>query len=76
MMEHNAFIYWVNGEGYTPCTMGYRQLLSEKEAIYDPVYHEHGLDDLSPEEYQRYSEIENKLAVMQLDGHLGKSVRY
>ncbi len=71
---HDAIIDWPNGKGYTPCTAEYWNLHDERESL-KPTDDE-TLDDLSPERYQRYCEIDNELGGLQLNGHLGKSVRY
>lgn len=67
-------ISFPNGKGYTPCTEAYYAIYQEVKAIYDPSTEY--LDDLTPEEYQRWNELTDKLAQMQLEGQLGSSVRY
>lgn len=64
-----------NGRGYTPCTAEYIETKEKRDAIYVPG-DGRTLDDLSPEEYQAYSELDNKLMQLQLSGHLGQSVRF
>lgn len=73
-IEHNDQIDWPNGQGYTPCSEEYANKLFEKNLIHKVG--EGSLDDLSPADYQRYCELDNELGNMQLNGHLGKSVRY
>ncbi|AGC35738.1 hypothetical protein ACP46_gp53 [Rhizobium phage RHEph06] len=75
ILEHNHRVHFPNGMGYTPCTKEYRLALDEREAICDPNEGE-SIHDLSSEDYQRWSELDNALGLMQLDGHLGKAVRY
>jgi hypothetical protein len=72
-MTHDDAIEWPNGEGFTPCTRAYAAICDEMDAIKpDDV----NMDDLSPEDYQRFNELLNQRDQMMLDGHLGKSVRY
>ena len=63
-----------NGKGYTPCTKVYYDVYHDKMAICNPNAGE-SIDALSPEKYQRWSELDNDLMGMSLDGHLGTSVR-
>lgn len=71
-LDHH--IEFPNGKGYTPCTKEYYDLYTEKMAIYDPANGNY--DDLSPEDAQRWSEMDNKIMGMTVDGHVGKSVTY
>ncbi len=71
--DHSARIEWPNGMGYTPCTQAYADLHAEAEAVKPS---EVNMDDLSPEDYQRWNVLTDRLASMHADGHLGKSVRY
>lgn len=75
-MEHTGLLYWPNGLGETPCSRAYEAKSDEMCVIYNPSYDDGTLDDLSPEDYNRYCTLENDLGVMQMNGHLGKSHRY
>ncbi len=66
-------IEWPNGEGFTPCTREYAALMDERDAILPDYLN---LDDLSPEDYQSWNVLDQKLLSMQADGHLGKGERY
>lgn len=74
---HDAVLDWPNGLGYTPVTREYADLTHAKNAIHVPN-NDYGksLDDLSPEDYQRYNVIDNQLLTLQANGHCGKSERY
>ena len=72
--RHTDSLEWPNGEGFTPCTPEYRATMEERDAILDP-FGSINLDDLSPEDYQRWNVLDNELMGMQLDGHLGQSER-
>lgn len=70
-------IEFPNGEGFTPCTKEYANKMAARDAIFDPTFDTGSLEDLSPEDYQRYCELDHELLTMQMSGlHLGKSVRY
>jgi hypothetical protein len=72
-MKHDDAIEWPNGLGYTPCTREYADLMDRSAAIKpDDV----NMDDLSPEDYQEYNVVQDKLLNLQASGHLGKSIRY
>lgn len=73
-LELNHRIEFPNGKGYTPCTKEYRLLRDELDAICDP--HWESIHDLSADDYQRWSELEDLLARMRLQGHTGKAVRF
>lgn len=76
-MEHTSAIYWPNGNGETPCSAEYAATKDARDAIYVCGNDEgETLDDLSPEDYQRWNELDDKLNGLQLNGHLGKSIRY
>ena len=75
-LVYNDRIFWPNGEGETPCTKEYADAMAAKDAIFDPNYDEGTSENLSPEDYQRYCELDNALMTMQANGHLGKSIRY
>ena len=66
-------IDWPNGLGFTPCSTLYREKFDEREAI-KPDYV--NLDDLSPEDHNRYCRLENELANLQAEGHLGPGERW
>lgn len=76
-VEHSDFLDWPNGMGYTPCSAKYRSLFEERNGIYQPG-NDDGLtmNDLSPEDYQRWNELDSELANLQIAGHTGKGVRY
>lgn len=74
-IELDHRIYFPNGKGYTPCSALYEQLRHELYAICDPNDGE-SIHDLSPDDYQRWSELDNELANLRLHGHVGTSVRY
>lgn len=77
VLIHDDVLDWPNGLGYTPVTREYADLTRAKNAIYDPNNQRYGtLDDLSPEDYQRYNVIDNQLLTLQANGHCGKSERY
>lgn len=67
---------WPNGEGFTPCTREYADKMAAREAIYDANHDEGSTEDLSPEDYQRWHELDSELCQMQMAGHIGKSERY
>lgn len=66
-------IEFPNGKGFTPCTKEYYDLYHEKKELHDPASGE-SLDDLPPADYQRWCVMDNKIMLMLLEGHLGKSV--
>ncbi len=69
-----AALEFPNGEGYTPCTPEYAEIVDAMEALKP---NDMNLDDLSPEDYQEWNVLEDRRADMQMSGlHLGKSVRY
>lgn len=76
-IEHNAVLYWDNGEGETPCSQEYLELFNQKNAIYSPGRdYEMCLDDLDIDDYEAWNRLDDKLLGMQADGHIGKSIRY
>lgn len=74
--QHTDAIDWPNGGGYTPCTVEYRTLMDEREAIFDPNHDDGSVEDLSPADYERWHSLNDKLCTMQASGHLGKPVRF
>lgn len=66
-------IPYPNGQGYTPCTAAYYAKKGEYAALRGKCEH---LNQFTPDDYQRLGELDNELAQMQLNGHLGKGVRY
>lgn len=76
--RHTWILEWPNGDGYTPVTKEYFDLMAEKDAILDNYDVEHGRTtaDLTPDEYNRYFALDNQLMTMMAHGHVGKSVRY
>lgn len=76
-MEHTAQLHWPNGKGYTPCSQEFADTKNARDAIYEVGNLEgETLDGLSPELYQRWNELDDKLNSLQLAGHLGESVRF
>lgn len=75
-IEHNHRLPFPNGKGYTPCTKEYLLIKNERDAIYDPNEEDRFLKDLDADEYQRWSELDEALAQLQMRGHLGTSVRF
>lgn len=73
MREFTDKIEFPNGEGYTPCTREYADLTDRLDAI-KPA--DVNMNDLSPADYQEWNTLEDRRANLQLNGHLGKSVRY
>jgi hypothetical protein len=73
--SHTGAIDWPNGGGYTPCTKEYEAKMAERDAIYDANYDEGSLEDLSPDQYNRWHQLNDELCTMQAHGHLGKPVR-
>ena len=74
-IPHPDRIEWPNNRGYTPCSAEYFNKMEQRDKIYIP---DHGrtLDELTPEEYQEWSVLDDELNTMQLFGHLGHHVRY
>lgn len=70
ILVHDDSLEWPNGEGFTPCTSEYRRLFDEQMAIWDPNTSDLNLDDLSPEDYNRWCQLDNDLGILQLRGHL------
>lgn len=68
-LVHNDSLEWPNGLGFTPCTEEYRRLFDEQMTIFDPQS-DRSLDDLSPEDYQQWNVLADKLANLQFAGHL------
>jgi hypothetical protein len=66
---HNSSLEWPNGLGFTPCTEEYRELFDEQMTIFDPNT-DGSLDDLSPADYNRWNMLADKLAGLQMNGHL------
>lgn len=77
MAEHTTQLAWPNGKGHTPCSQEFADTKHARDSIY-AVGNVQGetLDGLSPEQYQRWNELDDKLNQLQLNGHLGQSVRY
>lgn len=75
-LVHDTQIDWPNGMGYTPCTSEFLATRDKRDAIHFPGDSGATMDSLSPEEYQEWNELDHLLMQMQLDGHLGKSVKY
>lgn len=73
MVKHTAHLDFPNGLGYTPCTAEYRRIALEVRDLNAKAHSDAGLTD---EEYNRVNELENKLGVLSLEGHMGRPVRY
>lgn len=71
-MEHVDCIDFPNGKGYTPCSQEYRDTYDARNEICDLNDGEF-LKDLSPEDYEKWSRLDDKLAQLQMNGHTGKS---
>ena len=74
-MPHNCRIEFPNGRGYTPCTPEYVNTYDTRNGICNPTQGGQ-LGDLSAEDYQEWSRLDDLLNNLQLSGHLGKSVIY
>lgn len=75
-IKHLDVIEWPNGLGCTPCSIEYRNLHDEQVRIHNPAIDGANIEKLSPEDYQQWMTLDNKLLELQAAGHLGKSVRY
>lgn len=75
-MIHDDVIEWPNGEGFTPCTREYADKMMARDAIFDANIDEGSTEDLCPEDYERWHQLDSELCQMQMAGHLGKSERY
>jgi hypothetical protein len=73
-IKHDSHIEWPNGEGFTPCSREYAEVNDKIDDLND--FGRLGMDDLSPEKYEKYNRLLNRQGELQLAGHLGKSVRY
>lgn len=73
-IDHSDVLDWPNGRGFTPCTPAYRTLLDIRNDIYDPNSGG-SLEDLSMEDYNRWNRLEDFLASLHLNGHLGQGER-
>lgn len=74
-MNHEATIAWSNGKGYTYCTLEYRRVLDRKREI----ERRNGVlsfNEYSREDYEAWNALEDRLAVLHSEGHIGASVRY
>ena len=73
---HDCVIDWPNGKGETPCSTEYMLTLTARDLIYKAGASEWTLEDLSPEDYNRWMTLDDKLDQLQLAGHIGRSYRY
>lgn len=71
---HDDVLFWPNGLGETPCTQEYTEIKDQLDAILDPS--SFSLSDLSPDDYELWNRLVDKLAQLQMAGHLGKGYRY
>lgn len=72
-VEHDAALIWPNGEGETPCSQAFLDARDERDALTPESCN---LADLSPEDYQRWNILDDRLLSMQSSGHTGKPRRY
>lgn len=70
---YDDILEWPNGEGYTVCSQEYAAICDAMDALKP---NDVNLDDLPPDDYNKFCELEHKRGVLQLNGHLGKGVRY
>lgn len=71
---HDTQLEFPNGLGYTPCTSVFKEKSLRARELNDKA---HTSDEgLTNDEYNELGNLENELGCMQLDGHLGRSVRY
>lgn len=75
MVEHTEKLEFPNGLGYTPCSREYKEIAIQVRLLNDIAHNEDGRG-LTNDEYNLVNELENRMGVMQLNGHLGRSVRY
>jgi hypothetical protein len=73
-MQYTSRIEFPNGAGFTPCTERYYNLHVEFKTLNDRAHEDE--NGLTYDECNRLRELEDQLGSMQLDGHLGMSVRY
>lgn len=64
---------WPNGEGYTECSQEYFDTMQAAEAIKPP---ETNMDDLSPEDYEAWNRLDNRLSEMQAQGGHLRPIRF
>lgn len=78
MTKHTDAIDWPNGAGYTPCTREYAEAMDQRDAIYDANHDrpERTLEDLSPEDYEAWHRLDQKLSELRHAGHMGEPVRF
>lgn len=76
MAKFTARIEFPNGRGYTPCTEEYARIKAQRDAIYTASEDGSSLQDLSADDYNLWNELDHELGRLQLDGHVGQSVRY
>jgi hypothetical protein len=69
-LVHNDSLEWPNGLGFTPCTEEYRRLFDEQMAIFDPNTDSGTINDLDKDDYNRWNMLDDKLAGLQMAGHL------
>lgn len=75
-IEHDGMMFWPNDAGYTPCSHAYVDKLLKQRAIFDPTEDMGSTDDLPPELYQEWHQLQSELDTMMLEGHVGKGVRF
>jgi hypothetical protein len=69
---HNDFLEFPNGRGFIPCSEPYRILLEIRDGICN-INAGENIEDLSAEDYQRWSGLDDFLGSMHLNGHIGKA---
>lgn len=75
MIVHDHLLHFPNGAGNRECSSEYIDTLDARNSIYQ-IGDDGTLDDLSPEDYNRWYTLEHKLDQMQGNGHLGRVTRY
>ena len=73
-IDHVEFLDWPNGLGFTPCSEQYRKLADMRDVVCD-VQAGGNINDLTSEDYELYSRIDDALAGLQLAGHIGQGER-
>jgi len=73
-ITHDSSIEWPNGEGWTPCSKEYAAVNDEIDDLND--FGRIGMDDMSPDDYEKYNRLDDKRNGLLLAGHVGKSERY
>ncbi len=72
-IQHTTAIDWPNGLGYTPCSEAYADICDRIEAVKPSDVR---MDDLNHDDYETFNRLESERCQMQIEGHVGKSVRF